>query len=59
MRGFNLRDFFRGPDRNDLASFIASLGTKIDNMICCLNNIKIVFDHNDRIALTTYPEKRI
>jgi len=47
---FACGNLLRGSDRNHLAAPVSSLGAKIDDIIGRLDDIQIVFDHNDGIA---------
>ena len=44
------RDVFRCSRTHDQSAAIAAFGTEIDDPICALHNIKIVFDHHERVA---------
>ena len=41
---------FGRPLRHDSAAAIATLWSHIDHPICCLDDIQIVLDHNNRVA---------
>src|SRR6185437_15240036 len=38
------------PARHDRAAFQTTLGSEIDDVIGCLDDIEIVLDHEDRVA---------
>ena len=44
-------DFFRRASGDDFAAAVASIGTKVDNPIGAFDDVEIVLDHDDRIAL--------
>jgi len=51
MAGGMLCHRFRGAYRNDLASLVYPIRSKMSNLIVTANHIKIVLDHQDGVAL--------
>ena len=50
IRSFRLCYLFRRPFRHNLTAPIATLRSEIDNPICILDDIEVVFDHDHGIA---------
>ena len=43
-------DFFRGAGCNNGPSAVAALRSDVDNVICCLYDIEVVFDDDNGIS---------
>ena len=50
-RGWMLCDVLRRTGRDDFATAGAPLGSQINNPVSGLNDIKIVFNHHNRVAV--------
>ena len=46
-----LRDLFRSAGHHNLATLVTTLGTKVNDPIGASNDIQVVLDHQDRVAL--------
>ncbi|MNP64894.1 hypothetical protein D3C76_1604330 [compost metagenome] len=51
MRGFALRDGFRGAGNQDFAAAAAAFRTEIDNPVRGFNHVQVVLNHHDSVAL--------
>src|ERR1700684_829912 len=52
---FVRRDLFRRTDCDDAPAVVAAFGTQIHDPIGSLDDVQIVFDHDDRVALVAQP----
>src|SRR5690606_39045674 len=46
-----LGDLFRRADGDDLASAVAALGHEVQQMVCDLDDVEVVLDHHDGVAV--------
>jgi len=45
-----LDEFFRRTREYNLSSLVPSIRAKVDNVVCVLDHIHVVFDNENRIA---------
>ena len=50
MGGCAGRNFFGCANGEDLSSIVAGLGSEIDDVVGVTDHVKVVFDHDDRVA---------
>ena len=55
VRNGMLRDLLRSPSHDDLPTFIAALGTEVDDPVRTADHVEVVLDHKDRIPLVDEP----
>ena len=49
----NCCDFLRGAGCNDTPTLVATFGAKVDNHVCCLDDIQIVLNDDNGVSVIT------
>ena len=59
VRGSLGRDLLRGAGGDDLTATRAAFRTQIDDPVCGLDNVQVVLDYDDRVAVVAQPMQHV